>query len=445
VEPHGKNQPKKVYAIIPARYRSTRLAGKLLLEIAGKPLILHTLEQTRQAKNIDRVMVATDDERILAVVREHGGEAILTSAEHQSGSDRIAEVAENLPEGSIIVNVQGDEPTIPPRTIELAVEAILNDDAANIATVCEKIEDIRDVLSPDVVKIVTDRDGYALYFSRSPVPFPREAVKKYGGLENALRAEPELLALFRKHTGLYVYRREDLLKFTALEQSALEKTEMLEQLRALENGARIKVVEASESSIGVDTEEDFERVRAIIESPKRSADFIYRRAGVEDVPLVARVHVLSWQKSFEGVAPQAFLDSMDVEQRAKAFSERFGDEDYRMFVAEAADGSIAGFVDFGKARHDMPGYDTELFAIYLLPELKGRGVGAELFKHGVRDLLARGFTAMYLQALKVSPYKSFYEKMGGKIIGESIYKLGDEDYETVFYGWEDLSEICRIG
>ena len=416
-----------------------------MLEIAGKPLILHTLEQTRQAKNIDRVMVATDDERIIAVVRDRGGEAVLTSAEHQSGSDRVAEVAENLPEGSIIVNVQGDEPTIPPRTIELAVEAILNDDAANIATVCEKIEDIRDVLSPDVVKVVTDRDGYALYFSRSPVPFPREAVKKYGGLENALRAEPELLALFRKHTGLYVYRREDLLKFTALEQSALEKTEMLEQLRALENGARIKVVEASESSIGVDTEEDFERVRAIIESPKRSADFIYRRAGVEDVPQVARVHVLSWQKSFEGVAPQAFLDSMNVEQRTKAFSERFGDEDYRMFVAEAPDGAIAGFVDFGKARHELAGYDTELFAIYLLPELKGRGVGAELFKHGVRDLLARGFTAMYLQALKVSPYKSFYEKMGGKIIGESIYKLGDEDYETVFYGWEDLSEICRIG
>ena len=116
-----------------------------------------------------------------------------------------------------------------------------------------------------------------------------------------------------------------------------------------------------------------------------------------------------------------------------------------MFVAETETGEIIGFVDFGKARHDVADYDTELFAIYLMPELKGKGIGAELFKTGVRDLAARGGRSMYLQALKASPYKSFYEKMGGKIIGESIYKLGDEDFETYFYGWEDLTEICRIG
>ena len=442
MEPHGNNQRQKVFAVIPARYESTRLAGKLLLEIAGKPLILHTLEQTRKAKNIDRVIVATDDERILKVVRDAGGEAVLTSPAHQSGSDRVAEVAEGLPAESIIVNVQGDEPTIPPGTIEAAVEAILNGSWANIVTTCERIEDVRDVLSPDVVKVVTDEDGYALYFSRSPIPFPREAVKKHGTLENALRAEPELLGLFRKHTGLYVYRREDLREFTMLERSPLEKTEMLEQLRALEFGARIKVVEAAESSIGVDTREDFERVRAIIENRENfGGSFTYRRATIEDVPQVARVHVLSWQQSFVGIAPQDFLDAMSVEKRTKDFSERFYEEDYRMFVAVAPDGTIAGFVDFGKARHDMPGYDTELFAIYLLPELKGKGVGAELFRYGVRDLAARGFRRMYLQALSASPYRNFYEKMGGRIIGESVYRLSAEDYETVFYGWEDVGEI----
>jgi len=170
VEQRGENQRQKVYAIIPARFESTRLPGKLLLEIGGKPLILHTLERAKRAKNIDQVIVATDDERILRVVRESGGEAVLTSRKHQSGSDRVAEVAKGLPAGSIIVNVQGDEPLIPPGTIEAAVEAILNHSWANIATVCEKIEDARDVLSPDVVKVVTDEDGLALYFSRSPIP-----------------------------------------------------------------------------------------------------------------------------------------------------------------------------------------------------------------------------------------------------------------------------------
>ena len=261
MEQHGNNHPKKVYAIIPARYESTRLEGKLLLPLNGKPLLLHTLEQAKKARNIDKVIVATDDERILQIIKESGNEAILTSLNHQSGSDRIAEVAENLPANSIIVNVQGDEPTISPRTIEAAVEAILSDENADIATTCEKIEDYRDVLSSDVVKVVTDKNGYALYFSRLPIPFPREAVKKYGSLENALREDANLISLYRRHTGLYVYRREYLLEFTKLEQTNLEKTEMLEQLRALENGARIKVVEVAESSIGVDTAEDFERVK----------------------------------------------------------------------------------------------------------------------------------------------------------------------------------------
>jgi 3-deoxy-manno-octulosonate cytidylyltransferase (CMP-KDO synthetase) len=261
VKQRGKIQPQNIIAIIPARLFSTRLANKLLLNLNGKPLILHTLARAKEAGNVSRVIVATDSLEILKVVEASGNEGVMTSAAHQSGSDRIAEVAENLPENSIIVNVQGDEPLIPPKTIESAVAALLDDDAIQMATTCEPIDNIKDVLSPDVVKVVTDENDFALLFSRSPIPFPRDAVKKYGTLENALQSEPNLVSLFRKHTGLYVYRREFLLEYTKLKQTHLEKTEMLEQLRALENGAKIKVVEVSESSIGVDTAEDFERVK----------------------------------------------------------------------------------------------------------------------------------------------------------------------------------------
>lgn len=265
MEAHGKNPLQKVYAIIPARLRSTRLENKLLLPLCGKPLILQTLAQAEKARYVDFILVATDDEKILKVVREGGKEAVLTSTDHQSGSDRIAEAAETLPENSIIVNVQGDEPLIHPSTIEKAVEAVLQNDSIQMATTCEPIHDLHDVMSPDVVKVVSDENDFALYFSRSPIPFPRDSVKKYGSLENALKNEPNLISLFRKHTGLYVYRREFLLELTRLKQSQLEKTEMLEQLRALENGIKIKVVEVSESSIGVDTAEDFERVQKILE------------------------------------------------------------------------------------------------------------------------------------------------------------------------------------
>ena len=263
---HGNNQPKNIIAIIPARLFSTRLPNKLLLPIGGRPLILWTLAQAKKAKNISRVIVAADSTEIVRVVEESGNEAVLTSAAHQSGSDRIAEVAEMLPANSIIVNVQGDEPLISPRTIEKAIDAMLNDDSIEMATTCEPIDDLNDILSSDVVKVVTDEKDFALYFSRLPIPFPREAVKKHGGLENALRNDVTLLPLFRKHTGLYVYRREFLLRYTKLPQTVLEKTELLEQLRALGNGAKIKVVEVTEGSIGVDTKEDFERVRMILES-----------------------------------------------------------------------------------------------------------------------------------------------------------------------------------
>ena len=267
MESHGKNPRQIVTAVIPARYESTRLRGKLLLPLGGKPLILHTLDRARAARNVDRVIVATDDDRIYSAVTDAGCEAAITSSEHRSGSDRIAEVAGALPLGSVVVNVQGDEPLISPSTIEKAVDAMLSDDSADIATTCEPISHATDVTDPNVVKVVADSRGYALYFSRSPIPFPRDAVMRCGGaLELALRDEPGLLSRFRKHTGLYVYRREYLLEFRSALPTSLEETESLEQLRALQNGARIRVVEVEEPSIGVDTLDDYNRVRGLMEA-----------------------------------------------------------------------------------------------------------------------------------------------------------------------------------
>lgn len=266
VELTGKNSIQNIIAIIPARQHSTRLPGKLLLPVAGKPLILHTLERAKAAINVSRVIVATDSEEIWNTVVANGDEAVMTSPGHQSGSDRIAEAAAGFHEDSIIVNVQGDEPLIDPETIEKAVSAIIEDNNADITTICEPIREIRDLMSPDVVKVVTGREGYALYFSRSPIPFLREEAKQFGSLEAALIHHPNLLHKFRKHMGLYVYRKAALDRFTKCAQTPLEKSEMLEQLRALENGMKIKVVEVSTSSIGVDTRDDYDRVKAILKS-----------------------------------------------------------------------------------------------------------------------------------------------------------------------------------
>ncbi len=265
MEKRGKNPLKNVIAIIPARLASTRLDRKLLLSLKGKPLILHTLEQTKRVNAISRVIVATDSKEILKVIEKSENEVVMTSSYHQSGSDRIAEVAEKLSDDSIIVNVQGDEPLIPLKTIESAIEAILNDENINVATTCEKISNTADVLNTNIVKVVTDKEDLALYFSRSPIPFPREEVLKYGSLNAALENNDKLVNIYKKHTGLYVYRRNFLLNYTKRKQTELESTEMLEQLRILESGEKIKVVEVEESSIGVDTKEDFQKVKRIIE------------------------------------------------------------------------------------------------------------------------------------------------------------------------------------
>lgn len=257
---------KKTVAIIPARFASTRLPGKALIDIAGKPMVCWVAERAQAARNVDHVIVATDSEEIVEAVRKHGFEARLTDGNHTSGTDRVAEVAATMPDAEIIVNVQGDEPLISPETIEKAVATMAAELAkpggAGIVTTCEPIESLGELLNFDLVKVVIDDDGHAVYFSRSPIPFPRDAAKKYGGPNEALEAEPELFKNFHKHTGLYVYRRDVLLEFTRWPPSRLEKIEALEQLRALAHGVRIKVVEACSTSIGVDTVEDLELLKA---------------------------------------------------------------------------------------------------------------------------------------------------------------------------------------
>ena len=263
----------RAVAIIPARFDSTRLPGKPLLHICNRPMILHTVAQAQSANTIRRVIVAADDERIIDVCERAGVEAVMTSLKHRSGTDRIAEVAAKLSEDEarIIVNVQGDEPFISPDTINRAVNQIYKDSRAVVTTTCERITTAADVLNPNVVKVVCDVNSHALYFSRSPIPYPRELVRRHGTLEAGLMNEPESLALFRKHTGLYVYRREFLLEYAGLFTTPHENTEALEQLRILERGFTIGVVEVEHTSHGIDTQDDLEQARRYVES--QSDDF----------------------------------------------------------------------------------------------------------------------------------------------------------------------------
>jgi 3-deoxy-manno-octulosonate cytidylyltransferase (CMP-KDO synthetase) len=258
----------RTVAIVPARLASTRLPGKALIDIAGKPMVCWVAERARLARNVDRVIVATDSQQIVDAVESRGFESVLTAAHHTSGTDRVAEVAAQIPDAEIIVNVQGDEPLISPETIERAVDVmsaeISKPDGAGIVTTWEPIDSLDDLLNPDLVKVVLNEHELAIYFSRSPMPYPRDAAKSHGSVEAALMDQPDLLKLFRKHTGLYVYRRDVLLQFTKWPPSHLEKIEALEQLRALEHGIKIKVVEACATSTGVDTVEDLEKVRELV-------------------------------------------------------------------------------------------------------------------------------------------------------------------------------------
>jgi 3-deoxy-manno-octulosonate cytidylyltransferase (CMP-KDO synthetase) len=251
----------KIVAIIPARFASTRLPGKPLSDILGKPMIQHVHERVARVRRIARVLVATDDERIARAVRAFGGEAVMTSADHATGTDRLAEAARGL-EADVVVNVQGDEPLIDPLWIEAALEPMARDAALPIATLSLPIRSLDEMLSPSVVKVVMDRQGDALYFSRSPIPLVRQ------GASSDLRAAAAAAVargLARKHVGLYAYRREALLRFASLPPAAIEEAEGLEQLRALSNGLRIRVVAIEgESGPAVDTPEDLARVRSLL-------------------------------------------------------------------------------------------------------------------------------------------------------------------------------------
>lgn len=246
----------KAIGIIPARYASTRLEGKVLRDIAGKPMIQHVYERSSQCTRLAEVHVATDDPRVLSAVEQFGGKAHMTSPLHPSGTDRIAEVAAKL-EADIVVNIQGDEPLISPQMIEGTLLPFLENSGLQMSTLCRRITNPQEVFDPNVVKMVQDREGFALYFSRSPIPFHRDLWKGLGA-----STEGRSVGVCYKHFGLYAYRRDFLLRFSSLKPTPLEEIERLEQLRALEYGYRIKVVESVEETIGVDTEQDLERVRA---------------------------------------------------------------------------------------------------------------------------------------------------------------------------------------
>ncbi|MCS7309465.1 MAG: 3-deoxy-manno-octulosonate cytidylyltransferase [Armatimonadetes bacterium] len=236
-----------VIGMIPARLAAVRLPNKPLLDIAGKPMIWWVWHHAKQAQTLREVMVVTPDEEIAEVVRAFGGVAVMTSPRHRSGTERLAEAAQAL-SADIIVNIQGDEPLMPPGHIDAVVRPLLEDPTLSMSSLmCPATDEEKD--KPSVVKVVVDRQGNALYFSRSRIPYPRE---------------PSAPTVTYKHLGIYAYRRDFLLQYAAMEPTPLEQMEMLEQLRVLENGYRIRMVRVEQTSIGVDTEEDLERVRAIL-------------------------------------------------------------------------------------------------------------------------------------------------------------------------------------
>lgn len=243
-----------VVAVIPARYASQRLRGKPLVDLNGKTMIQRVYEQVRQARFVGTVLVATDDERIMDSVLQIGGYAVLTDPQLPSGSDRVAAAVADI-KADIIVNVQGDEPLIPPGMIDETIQALLESEEAGVATPARVITDPRDITDPNCVKVVTDKTGRALYFSRSPIPHVRGAHDP---------ATWVTVCTFLKHFGLYVYRREILEKFTRWEKSSLERAEELEQLRLLHHGVFIQIVETTYDSISIDTPEDVERARKLL-------------------------------------------------------------------------------------------------------------------------------------------------------------------------------------
>ena len=242
--------PPKVVVVIPARYGSTRLPGKPLVSLAGKSMIQRVYERARLARRVNRVIVATDDDRIVKAVEQFGGEARVTRHDHRTGTERVAEVAAHET-GDIFVNVQGDEPLLDPVAVDTAVGALLDEPQAAIATVATPIRTPGDIMDPNVCKVVLDFDENALYFSRAPIPWVRDT----GG---------HVQARHLKHLGLYVFRRDALLEYPTLPQGELERIEHLEQLRWLENGWKIRVAEVAHDAVSVDVPEDVARVEKLL-------------------------------------------------------------------------------------------------------------------------------------------------------------------------------------
>ena len=240
----------KTAIIIPARYGSSRLEGKPLIEVGGKTIIHWVYDKAKQAKLADVVIVATDDERIYNEVKSFGGEVEMTSVDHKCGSDRIKEVVDRHPEFTHIVNLQGDEPLIKPESIDAVIRNVIDDDAADISTLIRVLESEGEINNPNQVKCVIDNKGFALYFSRSPIPYERN----------------KGVATFYGHLGIYGYKKAALVTMTELPQGDLEKAESLEQLRALQNGLRIKTSVVDFVPVGIDTAEDVEKFKQIIAS-----------------------------------------------------------------------------------------------------------------------------------------------------------------------------------
>jgi 3-deoxy-manno-octulosonate cytidylyltransferase (CMP-KDO synthetase) len=242
--------PLEIVAVIPARFASTRFPGKPLADIDGRPMIEHVYRRASASPVVSRVIVATDDLRIATRVAGFGGNVRLTRPDHETGTDRLAEVAMSL-DCDVIVNVQGDEPLLDPRAITELV-APFADKSISMSTLYRRITDQSELLNPNIVKLVTDRSGFAMYFSRAPIPHTRDPRGGY----------PPLY----RHVGVYAYRRTALMVLASLEPTPLERSESLEQLRALEHGIRIKAVETSYDSIGVDTPADLEQVRRLLQA-----------------------------------------------------------------------------------------------------------------------------------------------------------------------------------
>ncbi|MEW6687144.1 MAG: 3-deoxy-manno-octulosonate cytidylyltransferase [Candidatus Edwardsbacteria bacterium] len=237
----------QIVGVIPARYNSTRFPGKPLAEILGKPMIQWVYERAKQSSFLERVIVATDDTRIYQIVREFKGEAAMTSPSHQSGTDRVAETVRNI-DCQIVINIQGDEPLIEPAIINQLAQTMLNDDNLLMATLATRFSNRQELENPNTVKILIDKDNYALYFSRAIIPCFREK-------------EEFNLGIFLKHIGIYAYRKDFLLNFTQWPPSLLEKVEKLEQLRAIENGVKIKVIRTDFDSLPIDLPEDLEKIK----------------------------------------------------------------------------------------------------------------------------------------------------------------------------------------